>query len=96
MKFILLHGRDDPEQQMDDWGYNGPVLNKVKYVHSVYGNLMIGFHSAEAAKAAHELTGWTFFDDAVLEIAFFEDLVLCRNAKGGAQYYGDWELQEEE
>lgn len=94
MKLVLLHGRDYPDQDMDNWGYNGPHLEGVKYVHSVYGNLTIGFKSLKEAQTAHELTGWPYFDEAVLEITFHEDLVLCRS-KNGNQYYGDWELQED-
>ena len=94
MKFLLLHGRDDPAQDMENWGYNGPELEGVKYVHSVYGNLTIGFKSRMEAQTAHELTGWPYFDEAVLEITFFEDLVLCRKPDGTSQYFGDWELQE--
>ena len=96
MKFLLIHGRDDPEQKMDSWGYNGPELEEVKYIHSVYGNLTIGFKTKEAANKAHKHTGWPYFDDAVLEITFFEDMVLCRTGDGKSQYYGDWEIQEDD
>ncbi len=75
MKFLLLHGRDAPEQDMD-WGYNGPELEQVKYVHNVYGNLTIGFKTQKAADAAHALTGWPHFDSAVLEMTFVVGLLL--------------------
>ena len=96
MKFILLHGRHDPDQEMDNWGYNGPELLGVRYLHSVYGNLTIGFENEGQAMVAHEATGWPYFDRAVLEVPFFEDLVLCRNGAGDHQYYGDWELQADD
>ena len=32
----LYHGRKDPNQQMDDWGENGPVLGPFDGVHSTY------------------------------------------------------------
>jgi hypothetical protein len=32
----LMHGRDDPEQQMDDWGFDGPVLGPLEAVHFTY------------------------------------------------------------
>lgn len=94
MKFLLIHGRDAPNQDMKNRGYNGPVLEEVQYVHSVYGNLTIGFKTRQAAVDAHERTGWPYFDEAVLEITFFDDMVLCRSREGACQYYGDWELQE--
>ena len=93
MKMILLHGRHDPDQRLDDWGFTGPVLRHVQYIHSVYGNLTIGFSSRSAAKAAHRLTGWPFFDDAVLEIRQHDDLIMLTAPE--ASYYGDWELVED-
>ncbi len=32
----LFHGRDDPEQDMDDWGYNGPTLGPFEAVCFTY------------------------------------------------------------
>lgn len=33
----LFHGRTDPEQQMDDWGTDGPVLGPYEFAHTTYG-----------------------------------------------------------
>jgi hypothetical protein len=30
----LLHGRDDPNQDMEDWGFNGPVLGPFRCIRS--------------------------------------------------------------
>jgi hypothetical protein len=32
----LLHGRLDPNQDMQDWGFNGPVLGPFEAVHITY------------------------------------------------------------
>lgn len=32
----LFHGRDDPDQEMDDWGFEGPILGPLRYVHITY------------------------------------------------------------
>ena len=32
----LWHGRDYPDEQLDDWGKQGPVLGPFDYVHIVY------------------------------------------------------------
>ena len=32
----LLHGRDDPAEDMSDWGYTGPVLGPFEAVHFTY------------------------------------------------------------
>ena len=33
----LFHGREDPKQELDDWGTPGPVLGPFQYVHTTYG-----------------------------------------------------------
>ena len=33
----LFHGRKQPNQQMDDWGFDGPVFGPLKFVHTTYG-----------------------------------------------------------
>ncbi|MDD5458639.1 MAG: hypothetical protein PHF37_04540 [Phycisphaerae bacterium] len=33
----LFHGRTDPEQQMDDWGSDGPVFGPYEFAHTTYG-----------------------------------------------------------
>jgi hypothetical protein len=32
----LYHGRVDPKQDMDDWGFDGPVIGPIKWVHTTY------------------------------------------------------------
>lgn len=32
----LFHGRCDPNQNMDDWGSNGPVFGPFSFVHTTY------------------------------------------------------------
>jgi hypothetical protein len=32
----LLHGRDDPDQEMTDWGFTGPLLGPFEAVHFTY------------------------------------------------------------
>ena len=32
----LFHGRDDPNQEMDDWGFRGPTLGPFRYVQTTY------------------------------------------------------------
>ena len=93
MKMLLLHGRTDPDQQMNDWGFTGPVLHHVKYAYSVYGNLTIGFRSKAEAQKAHKRTGWPYFDNAVLEIRQHDDLIMTTIPDN--RYYGDWELVED-
>jgi len=32
----LFHGRDNVDEAMDDWGFDGPVLGPLPYVHITY------------------------------------------------------------
>jgi hypothetical protein len=34
----LLHGRDDPDQDMQDWGFAGPLLGLFEALHFTYRN----------------------------------------------------------
>ena len=36
LRFRLFHGRQDPDQQMDDWGMDGPMF-PASFVHTTYG-----------------------------------------------------------
>jgi len=33
----LFHGRKTPDEHLDDWGSDGPVLGPLTYVHTTYG-----------------------------------------------------------
>lgn len=92
---IFLHGRTDPAQDMDDWGFDGPVLEGVAWVHWTYGNMNVAFVSPEAAQQAADATGWKWMDENILEMTFDDDLVVIRPNSGRdpAQYFGDFEIQ---
>ena len=32
----LFHGRTDPNQDMDDWGFDGPVLGPYQFFNTTY------------------------------------------------------------
>lgn len=36
MYLHLFHGRTDPEEDMDDWGSDGPTIGPLAYVHTTY------------------------------------------------------------
>lgn len=36
LRLELLHGRDNPEANMDDWGFDGPTLNSLEFCHVTY------------------------------------------------------------
>lgn len=98
MELNLFHGRQDPGQPMDDWGFEGPTLRSVKRLHGTYGNLQVEFETAEDCQVAKRQTGW---DDGVyvdsLYMRFDEDMVLVHvyTEDGNnlqSSWFGDWNI----
>lgn len=90
MKLILIHGRKTPDEELTDWGFVGPVLKDIKYVHGTYlTHIMVGFNSVQAARKAQKITGWESFDQTVLEVQLHDDLIKTRDG-----FFGDFELVE--
>jgi hypothetical protein len=79
----LFHGRTHPYEDMDDWGFDGPSLGPLNYVHTTYGNhVRVCFTSADA-----ELK---FFPQPA-QYPDSQDIVMVDDmlAFNGA-FYGDW------
>lgn len=90
MKLKLLHGRTTPDEELDDWGFDGPTLEGVSYVHSAYTMFTVGFQTVELAEKAQELTGWRLFDSKVLQMQFEGEMVKTKQG-----FFGDFEVQED-
>jgi len=91
---LLIHGRKNPDDEMNDWGFDGPVLEGVEYLVVTYNtHYRLGFRDAEAMKRAKDLTGWEEWDDDQLLIQFHDDLVKTSGLGEDTHYYGDWEVQ---
>lgn len=93
MRLTTMHGRRDPNQDMEDWGFDGPIIDGIIAVHSTYGSKNVFFATNEAAEKAHRVTGWPFFDNNALEMRFQDGMLLLTPADASAAWYGDWELQ---
>ena len=71
----LFHGRDTPNQVMNDWGFDGPALGPLIYFHTTYAcSVNLQFTSPSDA---HLLTG---NNDTFLELQIDGDL-LCFDGK---------------
>jgi hypothetical protein len=92
MELYLHHGRDKPDQTMNDWGPNGPRLQGVVGIHQTYGNpANVFFESPQACETARLLTGWENFEDKALTMAWEDDLIrVLPPGAPAAVYYGDW------
>lgn len=78
----LFHGRKDPNQDMDGWGFNGPIIGPIEWFHVTYfSTIQIRFKDLKTAKA----NGFDSAEDIFLETDG-DMLVLDDN------YYGDFSI----
>jgi hypothetical protein len=95
MKLKLLHGRKGKDDDMDKWGFNGPVLERIVYMHATYQtHFKIGFESKKAMLEAQSLTGWDEWDEDTLLMDIDGDLVRTVGSNGVPyHYFGDYSLE---
>ena len=62
----LLHGRDDPDQHMHDWGFAGPVLGPFEAVHFTYTTHVRCFPEGNHG------------DSDALELCFHDDMLVYK------------------
>lgn len=76
----LSHGRHDPHEQMNGWGFDGPAIGPLKWYHTTYvSDIKIEFeNAADAVK---------YF---CVSHAFFDLTVEAGLLVFGGMYYGDW------
>ena len=76
----LFHGRNEPREEMEDWGFDGPMIGPLKWFHTTYAcTLRIAFERGEDAKryfGTHQTEQFLTLDGDLL---VFE-----------GKYYGDW------
>jgi hypothetical protein len=86
VELYLKHGRDDPAQDLDDWGFDGPRLQNCTGIHQTYGTpANIFFQTEQDRDAARALTGWEVWDQNGLTVRWQDDLVVANG-----KFYGDW------
>ena len=76
MYLQLLHGRNRPDELLNDWGFDGPCLGPIDWVHFTYGdisNIGVGGEAIEC-----------FFGESNP----IQQGLFCYNGC----YYGDWEF----
>lgn len=95
MQLVLYHGRKKPDENLEDWGEQGPVLFGVTGLHQTYGNpAHIFFKTKELRQHAQAITNWRQWDELGLQMKWCDDMVECGDEYGPIMYYGDWELQQ--
>lgn len=83
MYLKLTHGRATVDEEMNDWGEDGPWIGPIEWFHCTYlTDIGIGFTSGE------ELTFMRPSDDYPSPMYLYEEMLYFDGV-----YYGDWELQ---
>lgn len=105
MILFLYHGRTRPEgpatdvdgNQVDNWGFEGPAINDIKYVDFTYGCLSICFDTAEHFQLAQRTTGWRNGNSdwsLTLDFSPSDGLVMTWNTeRQRSEYFGDFILE---
>lgn len=90
----LFHGRRTPDEELDDWGFDGPVIKGIAAFSCTYfTTFRVTFADEESYQAAKSLTGWNPWDELTLEITGSAGLVTTTGEQHGPAYYGDWSLR---
>lgn len=90
MEIRLAHGRSDPNEQVDSWGFEGPTLTRVDSVQQMYGETYtVKFLTNEAASEAQQLTSWKTWDSLTLEMSRHGDLIEAHEPNRIPSYYAD-------
>jgi len=84
MYLDLYHGRKDPDEDMDGWGFDGPIIGPLEHMHMTYMDTFRIFF--KDIPLAHK-NGWEGVDDNW--VIHNEGLVLFQG-----NYYGDWSISD--
>ncbi len=89
MQIQLFHGRDNPNEEIDDWGFDGPTIGPLRFVHTTYANFVrLAF--------VDEATQKRFFPDSPAVFPDPVDLYVDTDCLAyGGSYYGDWSVFDE-
>ena len=89
----LFHGRNYPEEKLEDWGFQGPLVGGIESMHITYfTTFRITFVSTTAQQKAILLTGWEAWDGLSVEMRIDNDLVRVEAEGSRPAWYGDWSL----
>jgi hypothetical protein len=81
----LFHGRDSPDKDLDDWGFQGPVLGPFPFIQVTYGEIKLGetitWHEKEATSNPHYLDPLYISKDGLVTYigSFYGDFSIFSN-----------------
>ena len=76
----LFHGRDNPDESLEDWGSNGPIIGPLEHVHTTYAtHIKLEFKTEESARC------FGFNPETMIDLNIQDGMVVFQN-----HWYGDW------
>lgn len=81
MYLMLFHGRSNPEDTPDDWGFDGPIIGPLNYFHATY-----------LTYVSYELVGGGASEGPSDVLYVHGDLMTFHEPNEVPQYFGDWSL----
>lgn len=76
----LFHGRNDPDQSLNDWGINGLIIDSLEHVHTTYAtHIKLEFINQADIKK------YGFHPGAMIDLDIDSGMVMFQN-----HWYGDW------
>ena len=73
----LLHGRTHPDEELNDWGYQGPILGPFPYFHVTYNaTVNIGDNGLQVAGEEKEFPWWDKNDLMPFLFSFYGDITI--------------------
>ncbi len=92
IKMEMWYGREEIDHELDDDGFEGPVIRNIERVVVTYSQtLRLFFLNREDLEQAVELTGWRELDDDILEVPYENDMVRTKDG-----WFGDYSITSEE
>jgi len=88
MNIHLFHGRNTLDEDMEDWGFDGPALKCEAVSFTYLTTITVHFSNQDDYLKAKELTGWKEWGELVLEAELKDDMLVANG-----KYYGDWSIQ---
>ena len=100
IQMCIFHGRRTPFEEMQDWGWQGPLIEGIASFFYSSGDLSMSFNSNEHHVKAAAMTAWQSEDKKLLVHDGFDpvtnpykhEMVCCDEDNQGRSYYGDFEL----
>lgn len=99
----FYHGRENPDEDLDDWGFDGPVIGPLQWWHTTYadyiraelvtpetetGRALLRAYINEGIVEEHSYTSnGAFIPGGMFELRLHDDM-----AEVGGKYYGDWSV----